>query len=111
MTVLASRRDLVVDDRIGAIRAWQDRIRNPSLTALLILSLCTIFLAMSLAAKEQPIARVVGQMLGLVALVIVVLLSHDRGAIVAIWPEVLAIAASAPFGRGWLPIANHHRLW
>jgi voltage-gated potassium channel Kch len=106
MTVHATRRDLVVDDRISSIRAWQDWIRDPSLTVLLIIQLCAIFLAMPLAAKGLPIARVVGQTLGLVALVIVVLLSHDRGAIVAILLGVFAIAASALFGRGWLPIVE-----
>jgi hypothetical protein len=100
------RHSVVIDERRTSIRAWQDRIRDPSLTLLLILELCAIFLAAPLAAKGLPIARVVGQTLAFVALVIVVLLSYNRDAIVAILLGVVAIAASALFGAGWLPIVR-----
>jgi membrane-bound ClpP family serine protease len=100
------RHSVVIDEGRTSIRAWQDRIRDPSLTLLLILELCAIFLAAPLAAKGLPIARVVGQTLAFVALVIVVLLSYNRDAIVAILLGVAAIAASALFGAGWLPIVK-----
>jgi hypothetical protein len=100
------RHSVVLDNRRSSIRAWQDRIRDPSLTVLLILEFCAIFLAAPLAAKGLPIARVVAQTLALVALGIVVLLSYNRGAIVAILLGLVAFAASALFAAGWLPIAR-----
>src|SRR5580692_4655167 len=65
----------IVDNRRKSVRAWQDRIRNPSLTALLVLELCALFLAAPLAAKGLPIARVVADALLLGVVVIVVMLS------------------------------------
>ena len=53
----------IVDNRRKSVRTWQDRIRNPSLTALLVLELCALFLAAPLAAKGLPIARVVADAL------------------------------------------------
>jgi hypothetical protein len=100
------RHSVVLDNRRSSIRAWQDRIRDPSLTVLLILEFCAIFLAAPLAAKGLPIARVVAQTLALAALGIVVLLSYNRGAIVAILLGLVAFAASALFAAGWLPIAR-----
>ena len=38
-------------DRRGSLGVWQDRIRDPMLTVLLALEICTIFLAVPLAAK------------------------------------------------------------
>ena len=40
-----------VDNRRRSVCAWQERIRDPSLTVLLVLELCTLFLAAPLAAK------------------------------------------------------------
>ena len=70
--------------RRTAIHTWQDRIRDPSLTVLLILQLCVLFVAVPLAAQGRPVARVVGETLVLVVVAIVVMLSHRRGAIVLI---------------------------
>jgi hypothetical protein len=53
------RRDSVIVDNAETIHAWQERVRDPSLTVLLILELCAIFLAAPLAAKGLPIARAV----------------------------------------------------
>jgi hypothetical protein len=97
---------VVVDKRRSSIRTWQDRIRDPSLTVLLVLELCAIFIAMPLAAKGVPVARVAGQTAALLALAIVVLLSRNGAAIVAISLGLAAIAASAFVGEGWLPIAR-----
>src|SRR5260370_40489478 len=54
-----NRAPLVLSDRRASFHTWQDRVRDPSLTALLVLELCAIFLAAPLAAKGLPIARAV----------------------------------------------------
>ena len=46
----------IVDDTRRSIQAWQDRVRDPSLTVLLVLELCAGFLAVPLAAKGLSIA-------------------------------------------------------
>ena len=45
----------------GRIHAWQDRIRDPTLTVLLILYLAAIFVALPLAAEGLAIARPVAE--------------------------------------------------
>src|SRR5258708_20721624 len=85
---------VVVDKTRRSIHAWQDGVRNPSLTALLVLELCAIFLAAPLAAKGLPIARAVADTLVLAVLVIVVMLSHRWHAIILILLGLTAIAAS-----------------
>ena len=96
----------VGDSGQRSIRAWQDRIRDPSLTVLLVLELCAIFVAVPLAAKGLPIASVIGKAMALAGLVIVVLLSYNRGAILTILLGLAAVAASALFGAGWSPIVR-----
>jgi hypothetical protein len=65
-----------VDKPRSSIRIWQDRISDPSLTVLLVLELCAIFIAVPLAAKGVPVARA-GQTAALLALATVVLLSRN----------------------------------
>jgi voltage-gated potassium channel Kch len=90
-----SRHDtVVVDDRRRLIHAWQDRFRDPALTVLLILEICAIFLAVPLAAKGLPIAKVVADTLVLAVLVVVVMLSPRWGAISLISLGLAATAAS-----------------
>ena len=84
--------------RRTAIHTWQDRIRDPSLTVLLILQLCALFVAVPLAAQGRPVARVVGESLVLAVVLIVVMLSHRPGAIL-----VILLALSATFASLWLP--------
>jgi hypothetical protein len=84
--------------RRPAIHTWQDRIRDPSLTVLLILQLCALFVAVPLAAQGRPLARVVGESLVLAVVLIVVMLSHRPGAIL-----VILLALSATFASLWLP--------
>jgi hypothetical protein len=88
-------------DRWSSLRTLRDRLRDPSLTVLLIVELCLIFLAAPLAAAGQPIARPVGETLVLAMLVIVVMLSHRRGAIAAILPGLAATLASRLPGPEW----------
>ena len=87
-----------------SFRSWQERIRDPSLTVLLVLELCLVFLAAPLAAQGVADARPVAETLVLAVLAIVVVLSHRRGAIVAILLGLTAVLASFSFGTGWSPV-------
>ena len=100
------RPSIVVDNPRRSIRAWQDQIRDPSLTILLVLELCTIFVAAPLAAKGLPMARTVANTLVLAVLVIVVMLSRKWRAIVVILLGLAATVASfLPTGE-WLPVSD-----
>ena len=100
------RPSIVVDNTRRSIHAWQDRIRDPSLTVLLVLQLCTIFVAAPLAAKGLPMARTVADTLVLAVLAIVVMLSRKWGAIVVILLGLAATAASfLPTGE-WSPVSR-----
>jgi len=93
-----NHRDAVVAGaRRTVFRTWQERARDPSLTALLIVELCLIFLAAPLAAWGLSIARPIAETLSLAVLAIVVTLSNRRGAIAAI---LLGLAAT--FGSSLL---------
>src|SRR5215470_15116315 len=74
--------------------AHEDRVRDSSLTALLVLEIYAILLAAPLAAKGLPIARAVADGLVLAVLAMVVMLSHRWGAIVLILLGLAAVAAS-----------------
>jgi Ion channel len=95
-----------VAKRRKAVRDWRERVREPSLTILLILDTALIFFALPLAARGWPIAQVVGDALVLAVLMIVVLLSDRRGAIILILLAMAAIAASPLFGAEWQPTAK-----
>ena len=99
-------RPVLVDDTRKSIHAWQHRFRDPSLTALLVLELCTIFLAAPLAAKGLPIARAVVDTLVLAVLVIVVMLSHRWGAVILILLGLAAIATSFLLSRAGAPVSS-----
>ena len=105
------RPSIVVDNRRRSIPAWQDRISNPSLTVLLVLQLCAIFVAAPLAAKGLPMARMVVDTLVLAVLAIVVMLSRKWGAIVVILLGLAAhVASLLPTGE-WSPVSStiaHH---
>jgi hypothetical protein len=45
---------VIADNTRRSIHAREDRIRDPSLTALLIVELCAVFFAALLAAKGLP---------------------------------------------------------
>ena len=102
-----SKRDFaVVDNARTRIRAWQDRIRDPSLTVLLVLELCAVFLAAPLAAKGLPIARAVADTLVLAVLVIVVMLSPRPGAIILILLGLAATVTSLLLSGEWSPVST-----
>src|SRR5262252_5909915 len=96
---------IVVHNTRKSIRAWQERISDQSLTVLLVLELCAIFLAAPLAAKGLPIARVVADTLVLAVLVIVVMLSPRWDAIIMILIGFAAIGASFLMNREWSPVS------
>ena len=96
----------MLDNRQRLIDAWRDRIRDPSLTVLLILELCAVFLAAPLAAKGLPIARAVTSTLVLAVLVIVVMLSPRSGAVILILPRLAATATSFLMSAEWSPVST-----
>jgi voltage-gated potassium channel Kch len=93
--VLGSQRNAVVaDDRQRLIQVWHDRFRDPALTVLLILEICTIFLAVPLAAKGLPTAQLIADTLVLAVIAVVVMLSLRWSAIILILLGLAAIVAS-----------------
>jgi hypothetical protein len=103
--VLRIQQTPVLDDQRKRLRAWQERVRDPSLTVLLVLELCTIFLAEPLAARGLPIAQAVADTLVLLVVLIVVALSHRRGApFFFILLGLAATGASFLFGQVWSPV-------
>ena len=99
------RRPVIVNSGSRLIQAWQGRVRDPSLTVLLVLELSAIFLAAPLAAKGLPIARAVNDTLVLAVLVIVVMLSHRWGAIILILFGLTAMAVSLLLRGAWSPVS------
>jgi voltage-gated potassium channel Kch len=98
-------RAVVFDKKRASLQAWQDRLRDWSLTTLLILQIFLLFVALPLAATGVPIAQPVAWALLLVAVTLVVVLSRRVGASVFIVLGLAAAAASFAFGREWSPIA------
>jgi len=81
-------------------RSWQNRIRDPSLGALLVLEIFLIFLAAPLASKGLPLAEKVADVLIFVMVVIVVLLSQRWGAILSIVAALFLIWVGPSLGTG-----------
>ena len=96
---------VVADDRRRFIQLWQDRLRDPALTVLLALELCTIFIAAPLAAKGLPIAQAVGNTLILLVIAIVVMLSLRWNAIILILLGLAAHFASVVVNAEASPIS------
>ena len=96
---------VVADERRRFIHLWQDRLRDPALTVLLALELCTIFLAVPLAAKGLPIAQAVGNTLILLVIAIVVMLSLRWNAIILILLGLAAHFASVVVNAEASPIS------
>src|ERR687888_613073 len=89
---------VAIRNRRRSLRTWQDRLRDPSLTSLLILELCAVFLAEPLAARGLPLARAIGEVLVLAVVAIVVFLSQRRGAFLLIILGLAATLACAVLG-------------
>jgi hypothetical protein len=92
-----------LDNKRAALRAWQDRVRDPSLTALLVLQIFLMFVALPLEASGVPLAEPVGNWLLLGILTLVVVLSYRAVAIVLILLGLSATVASVALGRDWSP--------
>ena len=106
VTALSRRHASVTQGgRLSPARTWQERIRDPSLTVLLVLELCAVFFAAPLAAKGLPIARVVANTLVLAVLVVVVMLSPRPGAIILILLGLAATATSLLLSAEWSPVS------
>jgi hypothetical protein len=90
----------VFETKRAAFHAWQDRIRNPSLTMLLVLQLFLICVALPLAATGVPITEDLSLPLMLLVLTLVVILSHRAIAILAILVGLAGIAGSVAL-RQW----------
>ena len=71
---------------------------------MLILQICAIFVASPLAARGLPIARPILDTLVLAVLVVVVLLSHRRGAILVIVLGLAVTLISEPLGTARAPL-------
>jgi len=82
------------DNERASLYGWQDRVRDPSLTVLLVLQVFLLFVALPLAAVGVPIAEPVAWLVLLVALTFVVVLSRRGVAIVTILLGLAAVAAS-----------------
>jgi ion channel len=95
-----------LDDRLSSMQAWQDRFRDPGLTVLLVFQLSLIFFAAPLAARGLPIARQIGEALVLAVVVIVVMLSRNRGAIALILLGMAATLASFALESELSPITT-----
>ncbi|HUA77805.1 MAG TPA: ion channel [Acetobacteraceae bacterium] len=95
----------VFDQKRASLQALQDRIRDPSLTILLVLQLFLLFVALPLDAGGVPIAEPLGISLLLLVLTVVVMLSRRGVAIVIILFGLAATGASIALGREWWPIA------
>ena len=97
-------RATVLNTKRASLHAWQDRVRDPSLTVLLALQVFLLFVALPLDATGVPIAEPVAWSLLLAVLTLVVMLSQRGVAIVIILLGLAATAASFAFGRQWSPI-------
>jgi ion channel len=104
---MSSRPDasIALDDTRRSVGSWQDRVRDPGLTVLLVLELFAIFLAAPLAARGVPIARAVADTLVLAALAIVVMLSQRWDAVILIVLGLAATAASFLLNGEWSPVS------
>ena len=75
------------------------------LTVLLVLELCTMFIAAPLAAKGLPMARAVADTLILAVVVIVVMLSPRPSAVILILLGLAVTVASVPLSGDWSPVS------
>ena len=96
----------MINDMRESPPARQDRVRDQSLTTLLVLELCAMFVAEPLAAKGLPMARAVADTLVLAVLVIVVMLSRRWNAIILILLGLAAIAANFLLSGGLSPVVT-----
>jgi hypothetical protein len=78
------------------------------LTVLLVLELCTMFIAARLVAKGLPMARAVADALVLTVLALVVMLSQKWQAVILILLGLTATVASFPLSGDLVAGFGHH---
>lgn len=93
---------------IHTIRAWQEKLREPSLTGLLVVQLLLIFISAPLSAAGYRTPTVVGLVLLAVLIAVVVLISHSKVALGAVLVAIALSAASALTSENH---AMHATLW
>jgi hypothetical protein len=96
-----------LDNKRASFRAWQDRVRDPSLSVLLVLQLSLMFVALPLDALGVPIAEPAVRSLLLLVLTVVVVLSQRAFSIVIILLGLAMIGADLAFGPEWPPLAGN----
>ena len=82
------------DNERASLHGWQDRVRDPSLTLLLVLQVLLLFVALPLTAVGVPIAEPFAWLALLVTLTFVVVLSRRGVSIVTILLGLADVAAS-----------------
>ena len=83
----------------------RDRIRDPSLSVLLVLEISIIFLTAPLAAKGLPLAEIVVDVLTWTVVAVIVVLSDRPAAIVSLLLAVGLISADFWSSAAWLPVS------
>jgi hypothetical protein len=83
----------------------RDRIRDPSLTVLLVLEVSIIFLTAPLAAKGLPLAEIVVDVLTWTVVAVIVVLSDRPAAIVSLLLAVGLTSADFWPSAAWLPVS------
>ena len=83
----------------------RDRIRDPSLSVLLVLEISIIFLTAPLAAKGLPLAEIVVDVLTWTVVAVIVVLSDRPAAIVPLLLAVGLISADFWSSAAWLPVS------
>ncbi len=86
------------------LKTWQDRMRDPALTVLLVVQLLAMFVLTPVAAMGLPIPRAVVNLLLIAVIAVVLIITNSRGAIalallsvaLSVTGEVLRIARPSP---------------
>jgi len=79
----------------------RDRIRDPSLSALLVLEILIVFVTAPLAAEGLPLAEIVVDVLTWTMVAIIIVLSDRWGAITSVFIALILISADLWSSAGW----------
>jgi hypothetical protein len=90
----------------GGWQDFQDRIRDASLSVILVLEIFIVFVSAPLAVKGLPLARVVVDILTWTTVVLIVLLSHRWGAIVMIIAGLALLLTDFLNPAAWSPVVS-----
>jgi hypothetical protein len=87
-------------------KTWQDRLRDPALTVLLVVQLIAMFVLTPIAAMGVPIPRIVVEALLTALIAIVLLITTSRWAIALTLVSVALTAAAEVLRLGWPSILD-----